>query len=70
MTPPPVLDECAAKARHAETARHNRTTGRRPACVVRGCCWRGSCPVHDVDEPRLRLASLVMERPFGRGWAA
>lgn len=47
----------------------NRKLTRR--CAVGGCCWRGLCPLHDVDERQLdHLVRLVAERPYGRGWTA
>ncbi|WP_158840943.1 hypothetical protein [Saccharothrix deserti] len=41
-------------------------------CAVRGCCWRGvACPVHADGRPVSdHLAALVVERPYGRRWAA
>lgn len=45
--------------------------GSAEACAVRGCCWRGACPLHARDDyPVGHLAVLVAERPYGRRWAA
>lgn len=53
------------------TGTHHSTDPRIARCPVRGCCWRGRCPLHDVTEALMtHLAALVAERPFGRRWAA
>lgn len=52
---------------HTNHIQHN------PRCAIRGCTWRGRCPVHSGDDqPSRAIDSIVRQRPHtlsrGGGW--
>jgi hypothetical protein len=56
-----TISRCASRAAHPDGR-----SGWRRCDHEAGCCWRGSCPVHDTAgaDPDPAIAALMRERPF------
>jgi hypothetical protein len=61
----PAVSDRAASTTTTLSSKSNRAVN---PCEVRGCVWRGTCPVHTLELPHWfsDIAHVMRVRPYGR----
>ncbi len=62
----PVVSDQAASATTTLPLKSNRAVN---PCEVRGCVWRGTCPIHGTGFPPAfnAISDIIRRRPYGPG---